>query len=824
MILTYNKSLIKNTLGKQGSSQCGVYSIAYGYTILEKKCRVSGSPASHSAVAKAYNPNAFAVCYWGSDGLTSHMASSTTSRYKAIIEQLNKGKPVVVAVQGSSANHYILVIGVRDGKTANTVKESDFFIIDPADCGIGWFGSTWAHGFNRSSYGLQYCTFNTNKSAGKGGAAGGHDRKWYVDKYGIGADVYFELKSYGYSHKACCAVLGNMEQESSLRLETGGSFDGNNSEGLCQWTFGRRGTMMNYAKKHSKSGSWKSVDGQVAYLVWELKNTEKAANKVLKNDSLSLEEMTLQFEKAFERADPAYANMPARYKYAHKWDERMKGAGEGGESSYIEDEEGTGTGINMQQRASQLYSSDNYKWITDEEQKEKKQSQLEIRQTAVKDFLNNIRNMQINLDVQVDTGAVPDYINIAPKLDFEKTERASNAVLDIAGAMVEAPFIEIDFAGVKVGTYNNSLDQFPNHITKLEVEKVNGQIHKYAFDIIHQIRPGEDPNLIDKVISKVRYDTITIKYGDCNSNVVYSDEKAIITNVSMNRDYVGNRISYTVYATSAGEFVTSHKLNFPARTDKLSNIIYDMLYNIQETSQLLLDAFPGMKNKELVTSKNLIPSNDTVVSVDEKYNISTIEYLNYLVSCMSNATNDVEDIIRNSVYYITYESDSQNKMGGSYFKIHELHNDSINSSNTNNIFSVTVGYPDNNYVMAFNVDNDTAWSLLYEKASISGEYIYEIDDGGNTVKDYSPNLFSSSSQLNETQKNWWTQMVNFPINASLTLKGLMKPIMLMDYIIVDVVFYGQRHITSGIYVVTGQKDVLSGDGFRTILSLTRIGG
>ena len=66
-------------------------------------------------------------------------------------------------------------------------------------------------------------------------------------------------------------------------------------------------------------------------------------------------------------------------------------------------------------------------------------------------------------------------------------------------------------------------------------------------------------------------------------------------------------------------------------------------------------------------------------------------------------------------------------------------------------------------------------------------------------------------------------MVHFPINASVTLKGLMKPVMLMDYIIVNVVFYGQKHITSGVYVITGQKDTLSGDGFRTILSLTRVG-
>ena len=125
--------------------------------------------------------------------------------------------------------------------------------------------------------------------------------------------------------------------------------------------------------------------------------------------------------------------------------------------------------------------------------------------------------------------------------------------------------------------------------------------------------------------------------------------------------------------------------------------------------------------------------------------------------------------------------------------------------------------------MGFSVDNNIAWSILYEKGNISDEFIYKIDDNGNKVKQFSPNLMTSSSNINETQKNWWTQMINFPVNASLTLKGLMKPIMLMDYIIVNVVFYGQQHITSGVYAITGQKDILSGEGFRTVLALTRIG-
>ena len=66
-------------------------------------------------------------------------------------------------------------------------------------------------------------------------------------------------------------------------------------------------------------------------------------------------------------------------------------------------------------------------------------------------------------------------------------------------------------------------------------------------------------------------------------------------------------------------------------------------------------------------------------------------------------------------------------------------------------------------------------------------------------------------------------MVTFPISAQLTMRGLLKPVSLMDYIQINVVFYGQKHITSGLYVITGEQDILSGSGFLTNLSLLRVG-
>ena len=66
-------------------------------------------------------------------------------------------------------------------------------------------------------------------------------------------------------------------------------------------------------------------------------------------------------------------------------------------------------------------------------------------------------------------------------------------------------------------------------------------------------------------------------------------------------------------------------------------------------------------------------------------------------------------------------------------------------------------------------------------------------------------------------------MVGFPITATLTMKGLLRPAFLTNYIKINVVFYGQKHITSGLYAITEQVDTLNGSGFRTSFSLIRVG-
>lgn len=67
-------------------------------------------------------------------------------------------------------------------------------------------------------------------------------------------------------------------------------------------------------------------------------------------------------------------------------------------------------------------------------------------------------------------------------------------------------------------------------------------------------------------------------------------------------------------------------------------------------------------------------------------------------------------------------------------------------------------------------------------------------------------------------------MTQFPVSATLTIKGLVRPAVLMSYVRVNALFYGQRHVSSGLYVITKQQDTIDSRGYRTVLSLTRVAG
>lgn len=79
--------------------------------------------------------------------------------------------------------------------------------------------------------------------------------------------VWFSLRSAGFSEYATAGVMGNIEAESGYNeslIEKGSG----NGFGLCQWSFGRRTQLENYAK--SKGVSPSDINTQIEFLIGEI--------------------------------------------------------------------------------------------------------------------------------------------------------------------------------------------------------------------------------------------------------------------------------------------------------------------------------------------------------------------------------------------------------------------------------------------------------------------------------------------------------------------------------------------------------------------------
>ena len=331
--------------------------------------------------------------------------------------------------------------------------------------------------------------------------------------------------------------------------------------------------------------------------------------------------------------------------------------------------------------------------------------------------------------------------------------------------------------------------------------------------------------MMEKVFSSIKNNReMTLTYGDWNNpSSIYRKETALITGVTSSMSMSSSSIEYTVSGVSNSMTLNAAIYDFPAREAKPSDVIKEILYS---PSYGLLNTFTGMTNKTVVMNKNLIASDDKVVSIKAQ-SMSALSYLAYLVENMTSISESNDAMIKQSMYQMCIVDDSSNEMNGPYFKVKNIDSrQNIRSMEAG--WEVDVGYPGKNFVMNFEIENDESYSILYDyQGQINqSQYVYRIDNDGNLTMESSPSIMRSKKNklITETNKTWWTEMTQFPIKAKLTIKGLVRPTILMDYVKLNVVFYGHKHISSGVYAITQQVDSISSSGYRTTLSLVRIGG
>lgn len=141
--------------------------------------------------------------------------------------------------------------------------------------------------------------------------------------------VWFALREQGYSEEAVAAVMGNIYGESGFKadaIESNGE-----GYGLCQWSFGRKTQLINYAK--SKGKDWTDEDIQIEFLIGEI-TKGGGANGYAKfqmsgthygytysswKDATDVEEATKAFMAVFERPDMTVAHTDRRVEAAKKY-------------------------------------------------------------------------------------------------------------------------------------------------------------------------------------------------------------------------------------------------------------------------------------------------------------------------------------------------------------------------------------------------------------------------------------------------------------------------------------------------------------------------
>ena len=425
------------------------------------------------------------------------------------------------------------------------------------------------------------------------------------------------------------------------------------------------------------------------------------------------------------------------------------------------------------------------------------------------------------------------------------TVATKNISLLTSNARIQTPWIKVVIGTYTFGVYSrhnkNTKDnngfytttssvQYPNYVKSLNISKVNGQVNQYTLILDYPVTQTSDPNFFEKVLSSVSGTRkIVFSYGDMSQpNYIFKDEEAIITKVSSNFSLTGSVITYTVYATSSAALNKSKNCYFNGGyikpSERIREIVSDLKYGLG-------DLFPAMNSGNL---NSLIPSDDKVVYVNAKSNIAPIDYVSYLVSCMIPASYTTAQTLSDT-YVLTLHDDTVFDteyinglpLMGPYFKISRM----SNKTASNDAYTIDIGFGNGNstIVTQFSVNNDENYSLLYNYTTSqdTDEYKQVLDSNGEWKTVWSPTITSKNSEYETRSEDiaWWSKVTQYPIKATITVQGLIRPALLTSYIRLNIIFVGGRkHISSGLYMVTKQEDKIDASGYRTTLNLTKISG
>ncbi len=332
-------------------------------------------------------------------------------------------------------------------------------------------------------------------------------------------------------------------------------------------------------------------------------------------------------------------------------------------------------------------------------------------------------------------------------------------------ARVQVPWIKVTIGKYTFGVYSRQKIaktddegmyytkfnvQYPNYIQSLDIVKINGQVNQYTLAISYPVTQIDDPNFFEKVFSSVsKTRKIIFSYGDMSMpSYIYRDEEAIITKITSNFDLRGGVINYTVNAVSSAALNSGGSWTFPGGTFKPSDKIKDIFNNSKYGLQGL---FTGMNKSNLDA---LIPADDKSVTVKSKRNISAIDYIIYLVSCMLPEGFTKPQHAATDIYVLTMHDDTtfddeyrdSSVESGAYFKVERV----SYKTNKSDAFQIDIGFGNTGTIVTqFMVSDDENYSLLYDYSDNLNrdQYVKRLDSNGNWVDVWAPTISSKNNEF-----------------------------------------------------------------------------
>ena len=109
------------------------------------------------------------------------------------------------------------------------------------------------------------------------------------------------FQSAGWTKEQAAGIVGNLQSESGKNLDTKAVGDGGKAKGIAQWHPDRQA---NFAKVMGKGLDESTLEEQLRFVDWELKNTEKSAGDKLKQAKTAAEAARI-VDKQYERSSGA---------------------------------------------------------------------------------------------------------------------------------------------------------------------------------------------------------------------------------------------------------------------------------------------------------------------------------------------------------------------------------------------------------------------------------------------------------------------------------------------------------------------------------------